>query len=88
MNRRSIRFQECETCAAKPGIPELCAGCVHNRASIAYLTASKYSRKQLRKIAYWVGHKAGRATGRIQGYYIGVALYTLLALAIVTIVNL
>lgn len=27
-------FMECDTCRSKPGSPELCAGCLHNRAVI------------------------------------------------------
>lgn len=32
-------FVECDTCAAKPGSPTLCRGCLANRALIAYLHA-------------------------------------------------
>lgn len=32
-------FAECETCAAKPGSPTLCATCLHNRATINRLRA-------------------------------------------------
>lgn len=36
-----LRFIECDTCAALPGTPPLCAGCLHNRAVIsAYDMAS------------------------------------------------
>lgn len=36
-----LRFAECDTCAAKPGSPFLCAGCLHNRDVIsAYNLAS------------------------------------------------
>ena len=28
-------FKECETCAAKPGSPTLCSGCLANRATIS-----------------------------------------------------
>lgn len=28
------KFVECQTCAAKPGMPPLCAGCLSNRATI------------------------------------------------------
>lgn len=34
-----IQFRECDTCRAKPGAPELCAGCQVNRASIELLKA-------------------------------------------------
>lgn len=34
------RFVECDTCRAKPGTPQLCAGCLANRASIAELEKS------------------------------------------------
>lgn len=30
-------FVECDTCAAKPGSPTLCRGCLANRTLIAYL---------------------------------------------------
>lgn len=32
-------FVECDACAAKPGSPTLCRGCLANRALIAYLRA-------------------------------------------------
>lgn len=28
------KFMECDTCRAKPGSPELCKGCLHNRKLI------------------------------------------------------
>lgn len=31
---REWQFKECATCAAKPGSPTLCAGCLHNRTTI------------------------------------------------------
>jgi hypothetical protein len=27
-------FMECDTCRAKPGMPDLCHGCLHNREVI------------------------------------------------------
>ena len=30
-------FKECDECAAKPGSPYLCAGCINNRSVIEYL---------------------------------------------------
>lgn len=30
-------FKECDTCRAKPGSPELCSGCLHNRDLIQKL---------------------------------------------------
>lgn len=30
----SVEFRECDTCAAKPGSPYLCAGCLNNRNTI------------------------------------------------------
>ena len=30
-------FQECDTCAAKPGTPPLCQGCLRNRQVIERL---------------------------------------------------
>lgn len=32
-----LEFQECATCAAKPGSPSLCASCLHNRHAIGVL---------------------------------------------------
>lgn len=29
-----LSFMECDTCRAKPGTPELCEGCRHNREVI------------------------------------------------------
>jgi hypothetical protein len=34
----ALEFEECATCADKPGPPVLCRGCLHNRATIANLT--------------------------------------------------
>lgn len=31
------RFKECPACAAKPGIPELCASCLKNREAVTGL---------------------------------------------------
>lgn len=36
-----IEFKECDDCAKEPGVPVLCAGCLHNRDAIAMLTAAK-----------------------------------------------
>jgi hypothetical protein len=33
-------FKECESCAAKPGSPTLCAACLHNRTTIDRLLAA------------------------------------------------
>lgn len=30
----NLEFKECDTCAAKPGSPPLCAGCLNNRQVI------------------------------------------------------
>jgi hypothetical protein len=30
-------FMECDVCRAKPGMPELCRGCLHNREVIGEL---------------------------------------------------
>jgi len=35
-----LEFRECDTCAAKPGTPPLCIGCLNNRAVIATLIAN------------------------------------------------
>jgi hypothetical protein len=32
-----MEFVECDTCAAKPGTPALCAGCLANRETISRL---------------------------------------------------
>lgn len=34
----ALEFVECDICAAKPGMPMLCEGCLHNRAVISELT--------------------------------------------------
>jgi hypothetical protein len=34
-------FMECDTCRAKPGTPNLCAGCLHNRQMIWELQRGK-----------------------------------------------
>ena len=33
-------FMECDTCRAKPGSPQLCAGCIHNRRMIGNLKSA------------------------------------------------
>lgn len=43
------RFQECETCAAKPGAPILCAGCLNNRTVINDLLARRRSGRVIAK---------------------------------------
>lgn len=35
----SAEYQECASCAAKPGAPDLCAACLHNRTLVARLKA-------------------------------------------------
>jgi hypothetical protein len=35
----SEEFVECDQCRAKPGIPDLCRGCLHNRSLISALKA-------------------------------------------------
>lgn len=32
-------FMECAACAAKPGAPQLCAACLHNRTELAKVRA-------------------------------------------------
>jgi hypothetical protein len=34
---RGLEFQECDSCAAKPGSQTLCRGCLHNRELISLL---------------------------------------------------
>jgi len=34
---KNLVFRECDTCAAKPGSPPLCSGCLHNREVISRL---------------------------------------------------
>lgn len=36
----NAQFVECDTCRAKPGTPELCQGCLHNRGAISRLRAT------------------------------------------------
>lgn len=45
-------FMECDTCSSKSGSPELCQGCLHNRAVISrlYNEAVKEERARLKKI--------------------------------------
>ena len=31
---KELEFMECDTCKAKPGSPQLCNGCLHNRNAI------------------------------------------------------
>lgn len=31
-----MNFKECDTCAAKPGTPTLCDGCLNNRTVISH----------------------------------------------------
>lgn len=32
-----LEFKECDACAAKPGSPQLCMGCIYNMEVIAVL---------------------------------------------------
>jgi hypothetical protein len=41
----SLEFIECDTCRAKPGSPDLCRGCLHNRYLISQLRAPKVADK-------------------------------------------
>lgn len=41
-----LTFVECDTCAAQPGTPPLCQGCLRNRAVIEALLHSTTSRDQ------------------------------------------
>ncbi len=34
-------FKECDTCAALPGTPPLCSGCLHNRNVITYFRVTR-----------------------------------------------
>ena len=44
-------FQACETCAAQPGSPTLCSGCLANRQTISQLvTLNEKAVKKLRLI--------------------------------------
>lgn len=42
-------FMECDTCAAKPGSPALCKGCLHNRTLIDRLKEYKWMYEDLCK---------------------------------------
>lgn len=59
-------FVECAACAAKPGSPELCASCLHNRTAISELTkATSTGELLLRTKEYrrnWVAEEAKRIT--------------------------
>ena len=37
IEERDLKFIECDACAAKPGTPMLCAGCLQNRLVIEQL---------------------------------------------------
>lgn len=37
MNDHFLKFQECESCAVKPGSPVLCKSCINNRTLIEIL---------------------------------------------------
>lgn len=44
---KSDEFVECDTCRAKPGMPPLCYGCLHNRSLIERLkSAAKKPKKK------------------------------------------
>lgn len=36
---KDLEYQECASCAAKPGAPELCPACLHNRVVVEALKA-------------------------------------------------
>ncbi len=42
-----IEFKECDSCAAKPGSPPLCWGCLHNRSVIGQLAETSFDEKYL-----------------------------------------
>jgi len=41
----NYQFIECDTCAAKPGMPTLCRGCLHNRTVIDRLNTKKQTER-------------------------------------------
>lgn len=43
-----LEFMECDTCRAKPGTPELCRGCFHNRTAIYELNGMLKSKQSVR----------------------------------------
>ena len=50
----SLEFEECPTCASKPGSPALCPSCLHNRHAISQLhTRTVELREQIER-----GHTA------------------------------
>jgi hypothetical protein len=64
----SNEFRECDMCRAKPGMPILCNGCLHNRAAVERLTdALEYAVKVVDGYALEI-HEAGLdAEGFCQG---------------------
>ena len=52
-------FQECDTCRAKPGSPELCHGCYHNRSVIDKLNSMVSLKDKLKKNRELYGKGSG-----------------------------
>ena len=52
-----LKFEECETCRAKPGSPVLCHGCLNNREVIGRLRGAIARKKsfstRLRALLNW-----------------------------------
>jgi hypothetical protein len=46
MKKEKFEFRECDACAALPGSPVLCSGCIHNRTTIFRLIENESKRKQ------------------------------------------
>ncbi len=43
-------FKECASCAAKPGSPQLCGACLHNRALVSALQSALRASEKLREL--------------------------------------
>lgn len=56
---KKFEFKECDSCAAKPGSPELCASCLHNRAIIDHLNSELKESKATQEIVL-LFRKAGK----------------------------
>lgn len=58
------KFQECDSCSAKPGSPTLCNGCLANRALIEEIESSKNN-------AYWERNQLVVALSKLYPAWLG-----------------
>lgn len=75
-----LEFHECETCAAKPGSPVLCAGCLHNRAVILaahnLIAQLEFGRNACRGAAIGAEYVALFKTRAFKGLYNAIMVIT------------